>query len=113
MAWSLLNHMIAEKVNALLDEQKDAYPPHVKRFFSREKTAAVIHAALWAHAVREDSTAGAYAFMALTEALDLKNWCFDQEEADALNRFRAEKARAEYAAESAGVTVTVVGDHSQ
>lgn len=69
MAWSLMNHMIADKVAALLDEQKDAYPPEVKRFYSREQTLAIIHAALWGHAVREDSTAGAYAGSAMFDAL--------------------------------------------
>lgn len=88
MAWSLLNHMIADKVNALLDEQKDAYPPEVKRFYSREQAAAIIHAVLWGHAVREDSTAACYAATNLFDALGLKNWTFDEEESAIFNRAR-------------------------
>lgn len=91
MAWSLKNHMIAGEVEKLLDADKDAYPPEVKRFFSREQALAIIHAAMWGYGVREDSTAGAYAALNLYNALGLKGWTFDQEEADALNRFRADK----------------------
>jgi hypothetical protein len=91
MTWSLMNHMIADKVGALLDEQKDVYGPEVERFFSREKAAAIIHAAIWGYGVRADSTAGAYAAMNLFDALGLKGWTFDQQEADALERFRQER----------------------
>jgi hypothetical protein len=65
MAWSLLNHEIADSVNELLDARKDDYPPEVARFFSREQAAAIIHAALWGYGVRADSTAGVYAGMSL------------------------------------------------
>lgn len=80
--------MIADKVNALLDEQKDAYPPEVKRFYSREQAAAIIHAVLWGYACRDDSTAGCYAANNLFDALGLKNWTFDDEESDIFNRAR-------------------------
>ena len=70
MTWSLLNYESAEDVNALLDKVKDYYPPDVKRAMTREKAASIIHACLWAYAAREDSLAGAYAWIALDGALD-------------------------------------------
>lgn len=81
MAWSLLNHMIADKVNELLDSQKDAYPPEEPRFYSREQAAAIIHAALWGYSARASSTAGAYAGSNLFDALGLKWWTFDEADA--------------------------------
>lgn len=101
MAWSLLNGIIADKVNALLDEQKDAYPPEVKRFLTREQTEAIIHAAIWAHASREDSTAACYAMTNLYDALGLKWWTFSEEDAavhrDLANTLRIARAAAERA----------------
>lgn len=94
MAWSLLNHMIAEKVDALLDEAGQNYGPEQARALDRDVAAAVIHAALWAHSSRVDGTAGAYAMHNLFMALKLKNWTFDDEEADALHRFRNDRMRA-------------------
>ncbi|MDR3488782.1 MAG: hypothetical protein P4M05_28255 [Bradyrhizobium sp.] len=91
MAWSLLNHMVADKVEALIKEQDDVYGPEVKRFYPTSVAKAIIHAALWGYGVRDDSTAGSYAGSALFDALGLKGWTFDQEEADALQRFRNEK----------------------
>ena len=81
MAWSLLNGMIAEKVNALLDELKDEYPPSERRWYSREQAASIIHAALWGHSVRDGSTAGCYAADNMFKALGLKWWTFDEEHA--------------------------------
>jgi hypothetical protein len=98
MAWSLLNHMIADKVNELLDGQKDSYPPEVKRFYSREQAAAIIHAVLWGHASREDSTAACYAAMNLFDALGLKQWTFDEDEAAAFQELRQKRLREKYAA---------------
>lgn len=101
MAWSLMNHMIADKVNALLDEQKDVYPPEVKRFYSREQAAAIIHAVLWGYGVREDSTAGCYAGTNLFDALGLKWWTFTEEDAaahrDLDNKLRIANAAIERA----------------
>lgn len=82
MAWSLLNHLIAEKVEELLKEQDCSYGPDVKRWFSREQAAAIIHAALWGYSVREDSTAGCYAAHNLTETLGIKWQCFDEQSAE-------------------------------
>lgn len=93
MAWSLLNHMIADKVNDLLDTQKDAYGPEETRFFSRETAAAIIHAAVWAHGCRESSTAAVYAASNLFNALGLKGWTFDEDEAAALQEFRRKRAQ--------------------
>ena len=76
-----MNHMIADKVNELLDGQKDAYPPDEPRFYSREQAAAIIHAALWGYGVRASSTAGAYAGSNMFEALGLKWWTFDEADA--------------------------------
>lgn len=95
MTWSLLNHIIADKVTELLDGAKDNYPPEVKRFYSREQAASIIHAALWGYGVREDSTAGAYAASNLFEAIGIKWWTFDDDEAalcrDGYNRALREK----------------------
>ena len=94
MAWSLFNALIAEQVNALLDEAGKDYGPEVERFMSRDQAASVIHAALWAHGSRASSTAGVYAMMNLFEAIGLKNWTFDADEADAFNAVRASRQRA-------------------
>jgi hypothetical protein len=93
MAWSLLNHMIADKVKALLDAQKDNYGPDVPRFFSREKAEAIIHAAIWGYSSREDGTAGCYAFMNLMDALGIKTWSVDEDEAKAIQELRAKRAQ--------------------
>lgn len=90
-AWSLLNGMRAEEVEALIAHEDNSYDPDIVRFFPREKALAIVRSAIWGYAARQDSTAGAYAFMNLIEALGLKGWTFDQEEADALQRFRNEK----------------------
>lgn len=81
MAVSLLNVLVADKVNALLDD------PHVRdnlpddqRGFTREQATAIIHAALWAYAARAGSTAEAYARMGLFEAIRLKTWSFKEPE---------------------------------
>jgi len=98
MAWSLMNHMIFEKVNALLDEQKDAYPPDVRRFYTRDQAATIIHAVLWGHGVREDSTAGCYAADNLFTALGLKWWTFNEDDAkqhqELAQRLRTERFAA-------------------
>lgn len=97
MAWSLMNHMIADKVETLLDEKREAYPPDVVRFFSREKALSIIHAAIWGYSVREDSTAGAYAFMNLMHALGIKQWTFDADEAAQFQALREKINREKYA----------------
>lgn len=81
MTVSLLNVLVADKVNALLDD------PHVRdnlpddqRGFTREQATAIIHAALWAYAARAGSTAEAYARMGLFEAIGLKTWSFKEPE---------------------------------
>jgi hypothetical protein len=82
MAWSLLNHMVADKVEELLKAHDDDYPPDVKRWYTREQAAAIIHAAIWAYSVREGSTAGCYAASNLFDALGLKWQCFDEKTAE-------------------------------
>jgi hypothetical protein len=81
MAVSLLNVLVADKVNALLDD------PHVRdnlsddqRGFTRDQAEAVIHAAVWAYSARAGSTAEAYARMSLFDALGLKSWSFKEPE---------------------------------
>lgn len=101
MAWSLLNSMIADKVNELLDAQKDAYPEGVERFYSREQAAAIIHAAIWGHSVRSDSTAGAYAGSNMFDALGLKWWTFDEADA-ARHRDLAQQIMREKIAQTSG-----------
>lgn len=75
---------IDEKVNELLDANTGAhYGPEVRRFYSREQAAAIIHAALLGYSVRAGSTAGGYAAISLFEAIGLKFWSFDKDEAEA------------------------------
>ena len=88
MTWSLMNHMAAEKVAAILSEAGDSYGPDVPRAMPRKMAEAVIHAALWAHGSRSGSTAGAYAFGNLFDALGLKGWTFREDEAEAMQKFR-------------------------
>lgn len=92
MAWSLLNSMLAERVNAILDEAGQHYGPEQERAMSRDKASQVIHAALWAHSSRIDGTAGAYAHLNLFHALGLKGWTFDDEEQAILVAHRTKKA---------------------
>lgn len=95
MAWSLGNHLAADDVAALLEKHGGGnYGPKVERQYSKEEALGIIHAAIWGHGCRAGSTAGAYAAMALFNTLGLKGWTFEQEEADALVRFRQEKAAA-------------------
>jgi hypothetical protein len=97
MPWSALNHMMADDVRKLLDrpEFQQEREPEMVRFFSREKAEAIIHAALWGYGVRATSTAGAYAFSNLMDALGLKNWTFNDEEAAVLSIEKAAKTNQE------------------
>jgi hypothetical protein len=92
MAWSLLNHMIADKVKALLDDQS-GYGPDVPRFFPREKAEAIIHAAIWGYSSREGGDAGCYAFMNLMDALGIKAWTFDEDEAKEIREMWTRRMR--------------------
>lgn len=94
MSWSLLNHSIADKVSELIDAHKDDYPPEEPRFFSREQALAIIHAAIWGYSVRASSTAGCYAATNLYEALGLKWWTFDAEEAAIFQKIAQERQTA-------------------
>ena len=93
MSWSQMNHRIADQIEALLDTQKDAYPSDVARFYSRDTAAALIHAAIWGYSVRADSTAGVYAAGNIFEALGLKAWSFDAEEAKEFHTLRHKRRR--------------------
>jgi hypothetical protein len=95
--WSALNHMLADDVGKLLDRPEFGQEADGERFFSREKTEAVIHAALWADRSRQGGTAGAYAFVNLMAALEIKNWTGDEAEAAMLNEFRNARIRAKAA----------------
>lgn len=101
MTWSLLNHLVADKVNELLDANA-TYGPEVERFYSRNQAAAIIHAALWGYGVRSDSTAGAYAAMNMFEALGIKAWSFDAEEAEAIRKLQTERYQAKLAQQEDG-----------
>jgi hypothetical protein len=85
MAWSLANILAAEEVEKLIAAKDDEYPPEIERFFDRGKALAIVHAALWGYGCRADSTAGAYAFMNLMEALGIKAWSFDEEDRQLLS----------------------------
>jgi hypothetical protein len=100
MVMSLLNMMLADKVNALLDEVEDGYPLDVERGCSREKAAAIIHAALWCRSSRADATAAAYATMALFEAIGIKCWTFDEEEAAEMRAVQEQRYARRHAVEA-------------
>lgn len=78
-----MSDRIAEKVDELLEAVAAQYGPEVERFYSREQAAAIIHAALLGYSVRAGSTAGGYAAINLFEAIGLKFWSFDKDEAEA------------------------------
>lgn len=112
MSWSLMNHIIAEKVDSLVEGQTKSYAPEVERSMSREICLSVIHAALWAHGARGDSMAGAYAHLNLYNALGLKGWTFDDEEQALLVAHRTKRAdeqRAAYLASRSAATGTEAG----
>lgn len=73
---SLLNVMLHKDVEQLLTHELLDDLPDAERAFSREKTAAIIHAALWACSARSGSTASAYAINSLFEAMGLETWTF-------------------------------------
>jgi len=79
MSWSLLNNVMAEKVEALLnDEHIRQSLEDGQRALPREEALAVIHAALWAYSSRKGSTASAYAMTNMYEALGLETWTFKE-----------------------------------
>lgn len=80
MAWSLGNYMITEDVEKLVASKDDVYEPGIERAFSREQALSIIHAAIWGYGCRAGTTAGAYAFMNLMEALGIKAWSFEAED---------------------------------
>lgn len=73
---SLLNLMLSEDVERLLKHELLDGLSDAERAFSREKTAAIIQAALWAHSARSGSTASAYAINSLFDAMGLETWTF-------------------------------------
>ena len=75
MSTSLLNTMLADKVTALLDEAAGLGTSR-ERAISREDAEAAIHAILWTHASAGGSTASAYAWCGLMDALGLRMWEF-------------------------------------
>jgi len=77
VSWSLLNVMLAEKVEALLTD------PNVRqnvtddeRALTKAQAESLIHAVLWAYSSRAGSTASAYAMNNLFETLRLETWTF-------------------------------------
>lgn len=83
MAWSLLNAMLAGKVEALLTD------PNVRqnvedgeRAMSKQTAENLIHAVLWAYSSRSGSTASAYAMNNLFETLGLETWTYKKRGAD-------------------------------
>jgi hypothetical protein len=91
MAWSLLNLNTAMQVDDLLKPLDDNYGPEVERALPRDKALAVIHAAIWAYASREGSTASAYAFLNLMEALDIKAWSFHEEDMAVMSKLHMDR----------------------
>lgn len=53
---------------------------------------------MWGYGVREDSTAGCYAGSNMFDALGLKGWTFDEDDAADLLRITNRRLREKYAA---------------
>lgn len=77
MSWSLLNVMLAEKVESLLSD------PNIRqnvedgeRALTKAQAENLIHSILWAHSSRAGSTASAYAMSNLFDTLGLETWTF-------------------------------------
>lgn len=93
MSWSLLNSMLAAEVDTLLSKAGEGLGENDARGISKEKALAAIHGIIWLYACRDGSTASAYASFNLFEALGLKDWSFDDEEAKAFQEVRAKMWR--------------------
>lgn len=91
MSWSLLNVMLAEKVETLLSD------PNVRqnvaddeRALTKAQAENLIHAVLWAHSSRAGSTASAYAMHNLFETLGLETWTFKKRGEDPTSAGRSD-----------------------
>lgn len=79
MSWSLLNAVMAKDVEEILaSEHLRPELTDDERAMKKEECLAVIHAALWAYSSRAGSTASAYAFSNLYDALGLESWKFKE-----------------------------------
>jgi hypothetical protein len=70
MTWSLLNSMVAERVEAFLTQEpirQDLRDD--ERMMCRDQALRTIHAVLWAYSSRASDFSGCYAMTALAEAL--------------------------------------------
>ena len=83
MSWSLLNHMVAEHVDAVLSEVERV---HGEPIPDKDQARAGIHAVLWHATSRPGSTAAGYAWMNLMEALGIKRWSFRDDWSDVFPR---------------------------
>lgn len=91
---SLLNVMIAKDVAKLFEHGAvESDMPDDRRSMPRAQAEAIIHAALWAYACRDDSTAGCYARMAMFDAIGLESWKFKKGSAE--GEHRASQMRVE------------------
>jgi len=79
VSWSLLNSMVADKVDALLANELLAGLQDGERALTKAQATAVIHAALWAYSARSGSFASAYAMDNLFHVLELETWTFKQQ----------------------------------
>lgn len=73
---SLYNLLNAERVEAFLSDLENANGG--EPFHERAKLLQCIHMLIWLHSSRPGSTAGAYAFSGLMDALGLKTWSFTE-----------------------------------
>lgn len=87
MSWSLLNIMLAGKVESLLtDKNVRQNVKDDERALTKAQAENLIHAVLWAYSSRAGSTASAYAMRNLFDTLGLETWTFKpQEEAPKMN----------------------------
>jgi hypothetical protein len=83
VTWSILNAMMHSKIEALFaDEALRADERGLVRAMSKDDAMSVIHAALWAYSSRAGSTASAYAFINIYDALGLETWTFKKNQAE-------------------------------
>lgn len=81
MAASALNVQIAPQVEDLIKIVTPTYELK-EQAFTEERLRDALHALFWLRACRAGSTASAYAWVSLMDALNLERWEFKREEAE-------------------------------
>jgi len=71
---SLYNYLNASRVETFLSDLEEANLG--EKFHDRDRLLRCIHMLIWLHSSRPGSTAGAYAFGGLMDAIGLETWAF-------------------------------------